>query len=157
MCKVFTGLFQSLLKQFHTSSKWHAPYTNSLPFFIATSMDPNQSYEELLTKGQVFIRSKRLLERRSRKRNAPRASSNDVLCSVVNSKKKEKSKKIGRVLDPDEPLKLFLRDRETTEFLTAKEERHLFSQIQARLNILPSLAHRHFRIANSKTFSHRIL
>ncbi|KAK3148692.1 hypothetical protein QOZ80_3AG0207460 [Eleusine coracana subsp. coracana] len=93
-------------------------------------MNPNDSYEELLSTGQVFIRSNRLLERRSRKRNAPRAPSNDVLCSVVNSKKKEKSKKFGRVLDPDEPLKLFLRDRETTEFLTAKEEKHLFSQIQ---------------------------
>ncbi|KAL6638627.1 hypothetical protein ACP70R_023738 [Stipagrostis hirtigluma subsp. patula] len=93
-------------------------------------MDPDHSYEELLSKGQVFVRSKRLLERRSKKRNAPRASSNDVLCSVVNSKKKEKSKKIGRVLDPDEPFKLFLRDPETTEFLTAKEEKQLFSQIQ---------------------------
>ncbi|XP_062213098.1 RNA polymerase sigma factor sigF, chloroplastic-like isoform X2 [Phragmites australis] len=93
-------------------------------------VDLNHSYEQLLSKGQVFIRSKRLLERRSKKRNAPRSSSNDVLCSVVNSKKKERSKKIGRVLDPDEPFKLFLRDRETTEFLTAKEEKHLFSQIQ---------------------------
>ncbi|KAL6909335.1 hypothetical protein ACP4OV_001616 [Aristida adscensionis] len=91
----------------------------------------SHSYEELLGKGQVFVRSKRLLERRSKRRNtAPRASSNDVVCSVVNSKKKEKSKKFGRVLDPDEPFKLFLRDPETTEFLTAKEERQMFSQIQ---------------------------
>lgn len=96
-------------------------------------MDPNHSYKELLSNGQLFIRSTRLLERRSKKRCAPRASSNDVLCGVVNSKNKEKSKKFGRVLDPDEPFKLFLRDRETTEFLTAKEEKQMFSQIQARL------------------------
>ncbi|RCV39845.1 hypothetical protein SETIT_9G002700v2 [Setaria italica] len=93
-------------------------------------VDPDHSYEELLSKGQVFVRSKRLLERRSKKRKVPRALSNDVLCSVVNSKKKEKPKKFGRVLDPDEPFKLFLRDRETTEFLTAKEEKQMFSQIQ---------------------------
>ncbi|CAN6296950.1 unnamed protein product [Urochloa humidicola] len=93
-------------------------------------VDPDHSHEELLSKGQVFIRSKRLLERRSKKRKVPRATSNDVLCSVVNSKKKEKPKKFGRVVDPDEPFKLFLRDRETTEFLTAKEEKQMFSEIQ---------------------------
>jgi hypothetical protein len=111
-------------------------------------MDPNHPYEELLSKGQVFIRSNRLLERRSRKRTAPKASSSNILCSVASSKKKEKSKKIGRVLDPDEPFKLFLRDRETTEFLSAKEERHLFSQIQACLNSLPLIPQRHFQVTN---------
>ena len=104
---------------------------------LATSVDTNHSYKELLSKGQVFVRSKRLLERRSKKRNAPRASSNEVLCTVVGSKKEEKPKKVGRVLDPDEPFKLFLRDRETTEFLAAKEEKHLFSQIQACLTSCP--------------------
>lgn len=86
----------------------------------------------------MFIRSTRLLERRSKKRNANRALSNDVPCSGVNvnSKRKEKSKKFGRVLDPDEPFRLFLRDRETTEFLTAKEEKQMFSQIQAQLLLL---------------------
>ncbi|XP_066367158.1 RNA polymerase sigma factor sigF, chloroplastic-like isoform X1 [Miscanthus floridulus] len=93
-------------------------------------LDPNHSYEGLLNNDQVFIRSTRLLERRSKKRNAYRASSNDVPCSGVNPKRKEKSKKFGRVLDPDEPFRLFLRDRETTEFLTAKEEKQMFSQIQ---------------------------
>lgn len=100
---------------------------------LATSVDPDHSYEELLTKGQVLVRSKRLLERRSKKRKVPRALSQDVLCGVVNSKKKEKPKKFGRVFDAEEPFKLFLRDRETTEFLTAKEERQMFSQIQACL------------------------
>jgi len=106
---------------------------------LTTSVDPGHSYEELLGNGQVFVRSKRLLERRSKKRKVPRASSNDALCSVVNSKKKEKAKKFGRVLEPDEPFKLFLRDRETTEFLTAKEEKQMFSQIQACLNFLPGI------------------
>ncbi|CAL4920235.1 unnamed protein product [Urochloa decumbens] len=98
-------------------------------------VDPDHSQEELLSKGQVFVRSKRLLERRSKKRKVPRASSNDVLCSVVSSKKKEKPKKFGRVLDPDEPFKLFLRDRETTEFLTAKEEKQMFSEIQSLMKL----------------------
>ncbi|KAF8708850.1 hypothetical protein HU200_030241 [Digitaria exilis] len=93
-------------------------------------VDTDHSYKELLNNGQVFIRSRRLLERRSKKRKATRGSSNDVLCSVVNLKRKDKSKKFGRVLDPDEPFKLFLRDRETTEFLTAKEEKQMFGQIQ---------------------------
>jgi hypothetical protein len=75
----------------------------------------------------------------SKKRNAPRASINDVQCSVADSKKKEKLKKYGRVLGPDEPFRLFLRDPETTEFLTAKEEKHLFSQIQACLISCPFL------------------
>ncbi|KAI4986921.1 hypothetical protein ZWY2020_019551 [Hordeum vulgare] len=98
----------------------------------ATSVEPNHPYEKLLSNGQVFIRSTRLIERRSKKRNVPRAStSTDVVqCSVIDSKKKDRPKKYGRVLGPDEPFRLFLRDRETTEFLTAKEERHLFSQIQ---------------------------
>uniref|UniRef100_A0ACD6A3P3 Uncharacterized protein n=1 Tax=Avena sativa TaxID=4498 RepID=A0ACD6A3P3_AVESA len=88
-------------------------------------------YEKLLGNGQVFIRSTRLRERRSKRRNAPQASSTThVQCSVANSKKKDKSKKYGRVLGPDEPFRLFLRDTETTEFLTAKEEKQLFSQIQ---------------------------
>ncbi|KAJ1292603.1 hypothetical protein BS78_01G002400 [Paspalum vaginatum] len=94
------------------------------------SVDPIHSYEELLSNGQVFIRSKRLVERRSKKRSAPRASSGDVPCSVVSSTKRDKSKKFGRALDPDEPFRLFLRDRETTEFLTAKEEKQMFGQIQ---------------------------
>ncbi|XP_066365965.1 RNA polymerase sigma factor sigF, chloroplastic-like isoform X5 [Miscanthus floridulus] len=102
----------------------------TLDHCAATSVDPNHSYEGLLNNDQVFIRSTRLLERRSKKRNAYRASSNDVPCSGVNPKRKEKSKKFGRVLDPDEPFRLFLRDRETTEFLTAKEEKQMFSQIQ---------------------------
>lgn len=104
----------------------------TLDHCAATSLDPNHSYEGLLSNDQVFIRSTRLLERRSKKRNAHRALSNDVPCSGVNSKRREKSKKFGRVLDPDEPFRLFLRDRETTEFLTAKEEKQMFSQIQAR-------------------------
>ncbi|CAN6321873.1 unnamed protein product [Urochloa humidicola] len=107
-------------------------------------VDPHHSHEELLTKGQVFVRSKRLLERRSKKRKVPRASSNDVLCSAVNSKKKEKPKKFGRVLDPDEPFKLFLRDRETTEFLTAKEEKQMFSEIQNLMKL--EEAHRKFEV-----------
>jgi len=100
---------------------------------LATSVELNHQYDKLLGNGQVFIRSTRLLERRSKKRNAPRAStsSTDVVqCGVADSNKKDKPRKYGRVLDPDEPFRLFLRDRETTEFLTAKEERHLFSQIQ---------------------------
>ncbi|XP_040382624.1 RNA polymerase sigma factor sigF, chloroplastic [Oryza brachyantha] len=100
-----------------------------------TSLDSSKSSEELQSKGQVFIRSTRSLERRSKRRIAPRAAITDVSCSVDNSKKKEKSKKYGRVLDPDEPFRLFLRDRETTEFLTAKEERHLFSKIQILMKL----------------------
>ncbi|EEC83163.1 hypothetical protein OsI_28384 [Oryza sativa Indica Group] len=101
------------------------------------SVDSSKSNDELQSKGQVFVRSTRLLERRSKRRYAPRASIADVSCSADNSKKKEKSKKYGRVLEPDEPFKLFLRDRETTEFLTAKEERHLFSKIQAKPYFYP--------------------
>lgn len=109
-----------------------------------TSLDSIKSKEKQQSKGQVFIRSTRLLERRSKRRYAPQASITDASCSVDNSKRKEKSNKYGRVLDPDEPFKLFLRDRETTEFLTAKEEKHLFSKIQASL-ILPSLFSEMFR------------
>lgn len=97
---------------------------------LSTSVESNHPYEKLLGNGQVFIRSTRLRERRSKRRNAPRASVDDVQCSVADSKKKERSKKYGRVLGPDEPFRLFLRDPETTEFLTAKEEKHLFSHIQ---------------------------
>ena len=104
----------------------------------ATSVESNHPYEKLLGKGQVFIRSTRLRERRSKRRNAPGASMNDVQCSVAESKKKERAKKYGRVLGPDEPFRLFLRDPETTEFLTAKEEKHLFCQIQASLIFRPS-------------------
>ncbi|KAG8046824.1 hypothetical protein GUJ93_ZPchr0008g12846 [Zizania palustris] len=99
------------------------------------SVDSNKSPEKLQSKVRVFVRSTRLLERRSKRRHAPRASATDVPCSVASSKKKEKSKKIGRVLDPDEPFKLFLRDPETTKFLTAKEEKHLFSQIQGLMKL----------------------
>uniref|UniRef100_A0A0E0D1P3 RNA polymerase sigma factor n=1 Tax=Oryza meridionalis TaxID=40149 RepID=A0A0E0D1P3_9ORYZ len=98
-----------------------------------TTVDPGKSNEELQSKGQVFIRSTRLLERRSKRRYAPRSSIADVSCSADNSKKKEKSKKYGRVLDPDEPFKLFLRDRETTEFLTILmkiEEAHRKLEVQ---------------------------
>ncbi|KAF7044729.1 hypothetical protein CFC21_053921 [Triticum aestivum] len=105
----------------------------NVPPPVTTSVETNHLHEKLLSNGQVFIRSTRLLERRSKKRNVPRAStsSTDVVqCGVADSKKKDRPKKYGRVLGPDEPFRLFLRDRETTEFLTAKEERHLFSQIQ---------------------------
>ena len=111
---------------------YHVLCSNAWPVCFMISVDSSKSNEELQSKGQVFVRSTRLLERRSKRRYAPRASIADVSCSADNSKKKEKSKKYGRVLEPDEPFKLFLRDRETTEFLTAKEERHLFSKIQAK-------------------------
>uniref|UniRef100_A0A0D9X5Q8 RNA polymerase sigma factor n=1 Tax=Leersia perrieri TaxID=77586 RepID=A0A0D9X5Q8_9ORYZ len=99
------------------------------------SVDSSKSNEKLQSKGQVFIRSTRLLERRSKRRYAPQASIADVSCSTDDSKNKEKSKKYGRVLDPDEPFKLFLRDRETTEFLTAKEEKHLFKEAHQKLEV----------------------
>ncbi|KAG8087002.1 hypothetical protein GUJ93_ZPchr0010g8511 [Zizania palustris] len=100
------------------------------------SVDSNKPSGKLQNKGQVFIRSTRLLERRSKRRHAPRASVTDAPCSVASSEKKDKPKKFGRrVLDPEEPFKLFLRDPETTEFLTAKEEKHLFSQIQSLMKL----------------------
>uniref|UniRef100_A0A453MK79 RNA polymerase sigma-70 region 2 domain-containing protein n=1 Tax=Aegilops tauschii subsp. strangulata TaxID=200361 RepID=A0A453MK79_AEGTS len=125
----------TLMKEVAFLADGSSPSTTQLnvPPTLATSVESTHPYEKLLSNGQVFIRSTRLLERRSKKRNVPQAStsSTDVVqCSVADSKKKEKPKKYGRVLGPDEPFRLFLRDRETTEFLTAKEERHLFSQIQ---------------------------
>lgn len=126
----------TLMKEVAFLADGSSPSTTQLlnvPPTLATSVESTHPYEKLLSNGQVFIPSTRLLERRSKKRNVPRAStsSTDVVqCSVADSKKKDRPNKYGRVLGPDEPFRLFLRDRETTEFLTAKEERHLFSQIQ---------------------------
>uniref|UniRef100_M8BZZ6 RNA polymerase sigma factor n=1 Tax=Aegilops tauschii TaxID=37682 RepID=M8BZZ6_AEGTA len=93
----------TLMKEVAFLADGSSPSTTQLnvPPTLATSVESTHPYEKLLSNGQVFIRSTRLLERRSKKRNVPQAStsSTDVVqCSVADSKKKEKPKKYGRNL-----------------------------------------------------------
>ncbi|XP_038979558.1 RNA polymerase sigma factor sigF, chloroplastic isoform X2 [Phoenix dactylifera] len=84
---------------------------------------------DISIKEEVVVRSKRLLERRSKKRKVGKNSKN-VACEVSKSMTTGMNKKIDKGLDPNDPLRLFLWGPETKQLLTVKEEKDLFVQIQ---------------------------
>ncbi|WOK98981.1 RNA polymerase sigma factor sigF, chloroplastic [Canna indica] len=87
----------------------------------------DECHTPISTKG-IIIRSKRLLERQSKKRKVPKNLKNYVYKSTRLPSRI--SKKIDKTLDSNDPLRLFLRDPETKQLLTVKEEQELFTQVQ---------------------------
>nr|CAD1843801.1 unnamed protein product [Ananas comosus var. bracteatus] len=85
--------------------------------------------EEISIKKGKIVKSKRLLERRSKKRKASKSPSS-IGYEVASLKSIDISKKIDKRLDSNDPLKLFLWRPETKQLLTLKEEKDLIIQIQ---------------------------
>lgn len=80
----------------------------------------------------MAVRSKRLLERQSKKRKVGK-NSNNVACEVSKPTSMDINKKTDKGLDQNDPLRLFLWGPETKQLLTVKEEKDLFVQIQVCL------------------------
>ncbi|KAK9124204.1 hypothetical protein Sjap_013806 [Stephania japonica] len=78
---------------------------------------------------EIKVRSKRLLERRSRRQKLPKAKA--IVHHAPSLRKPDVRSKIKEGFDPRDPLRLFLSGSETKQLLTAKEERELFVQIKA--------------------------
>lgn len=93
------------------------------------SLNDRGSILDISIKEEVAVRSKRLLERHSKKRKFGK-NPNNVACEVSRSMTTDMNKKIGKGLDPNDPLRLFLWGPETKKLLTVKEEKDLFVQIQ---------------------------
>lgn len=90
------------------------------------------STDSTFTNRQVTIRSGRLLERRSKIRKVSKKSDNFDY-DVASPRATNHIKKINKSLDSNDPLSLFLRGLETKQLLTIKEEKDLFTQIEACL------------------------
>ncbi|KAK9168716.1 hypothetical protein Syun_000856 [Stephania yunnanensis] len=95
-----------------------------LPCSQSTSLPMEVPLEE-----EIKVRSKRLLERRSRRQKLPKEKS--IIHYAPSLRKPNVRNKIKEGFDPHDPLRLFLSAPETKQLLTAKEERELFVQIKA--------------------------
>lgn len=77
---------------------------------------------------QKIVRSKRLLERQTKRRRVPKPQVEDQEMNY--RRKPEPRRKFDEGFDPNDPLRLFLWGPETTQLLTAKEEAALIMKIQ---------------------------
>ncbi|XP_072957868.1 RNA polymerase sigma factor sigF, chloroplastic [Typha angustifolia] len=91
--------------------------------------DPKEFCKDILTREEVIIRSKRISERRPKKRKVSKNLDNFIY-DVPSLKNTNMSKKIDKSIDLNDPLRLFLWGPETKQLLTIKEEKELFVQIQ---------------------------
>ncbi|XP_062117265.1 RNA polymerase sigma factor sigF, chloroplastic [Humulus lupulus] len=80
----------------------------------------------LAGKGDKTVRSTRLVERRSKKRNVPK--SKILFCEDHSPRSADVRKNSG--FDSDDPLRLFLASSETKQLLTFEEEFELIAQVQ---------------------------
>lgn len=92
-------------------------------------LNPHGSTKNIQIKEETTVRSKRLLERQSKKRKVPKKQ-NNVAYEVSSSTGTDIIKKIDKGLDSNDPLRLFFWGPETKQLLTVKEEKDLFVQIQ---------------------------
>lgn len=90
---------------------------------------PHGSAKNGQIKEETTVRSKKLLERQSKKRKIPKKP-RDFDFEITSSIDEDISKKIDKGLDSSDPLRLFLWGPETKQLLTIKEEKDLFVQIQ---------------------------
>lgn len=98
-----------------------------IPFL---SLDVNEYTKEAVMKDETTVRSKRHLERQSKKRKVQKEPDN-VICDVSKATMlTELNKKIAKGLNTDDPFRLFLSGPETRQLLTVKEEKELFLYIQ---------------------------
>lgn len=94
-----------------------------------SGLDLHGFNNEILIEEKPAVRSKRRLERLSKKRKVSRKPDDDIF-EVSTAATTDVSKKIKKGLNNDDPLRLFLSGLETKQLLTVKEEKVLFSRIQ---------------------------
>lgn len=98
-------------------------------------MDVNRFTEEVAINEEKMVRSKRRLERQSKRRKVPKKPENAVY-EVSGPMIVDLKKKLQKALNTDDPFRLFLWGPETKQLLTVKEEKDLFLNIQACLHSL---------------------
>ncbi|CAL9206714.1 unnamed protein product [Musa hybrid cultivar] len=87
------------------------------------------SNDDTFFKEETTVRSRKLLERRSKKRKVSK-NPNNFVHHGASSMTINQSKKIDKRLDSNDPLRLFLWGPETKQLLTVKEEKDLFVKIE---------------------------
>lgn len=97
-------------------------------------LDTNGVIQVSLHKNETIVRSKRLLERRSKKRKVSKKLDH-VVCDISSAVLPDITKKIEKGLNTDDPFRLFLWGPETKQLLTVKEEKVLFLRIQELMRL----------------------
>ncbi|KAJ8510743.1 hypothetical protein OPV22_001177 [Ensete ventricosum] len=87
------------------------------------------STDDTFFKEETTVRSRKLLERQSKKRKVSK-NPNNFVHHGFSSMTINRSKKIDKRLDSKDPLRLFLWGPETKQLLTVKEEKDLFVKIE---------------------------
>lgn len=101
------------------------------------TMVPSESINESMVEEKKTVGSRKLLERKSKKRNVLKKS-NNVPFGASTAMGTDKVKRIEKTSDNNDPLRLFLWNPETKKLLTIAEEKDLFAQIQAYLSRMSS-------------------
>lgn len=101
-------------------------------------LDLSESINESMAGEKKAVTSRKLLERKSRKKNGFKKS-NNVSFETSTTMETDRVKRIKKTFNnDDDPLRLFLRSPETKKLLTIAEEKDLFAQIQAYLRRMSS-------------------
>ncbi|XP_010241843.1 PREDICTED: RNA polymerase sigma factor sigF, chloroplastic isoform X1 [Nelumbo nucifera] len=96
-------------------------------------LEPRNLANKIPLREEVAVRSKRLLERQSKRRWIPRPKV--VVSEASTSRKSDIHKKIHEGFDTNDPLRLFLWGPETKQLLTPKEESELFVHVQELIRL----------------------
>ncbi|GAV75806.1 Sigma70_r3 domain-containing protein/Sigma70_r2 domain-containing protein/Sigma70_r4 domain-containing protein [Cephalotus follicularis] len=99
---------------------------------LSTSSGSNSSSNFPIEEVKI-VRSTRVLERWSKRRNIPKP--NVIVHEMSISRRADVKRKLKEGFDPNDPLRLFLWGPETTQLLSFKEESELIVQIQNLLKL----------------------
>ncbi|KAJ4979903.1 hypothetical protein NE237_010683 [Protea cynaroides] len=102
---------------------------------VFSGLGPTNSADLFPLEEEVIVKSKRLLERRSKKRKVLKPKFDDSWASNSSLKKADIQKKIRAGYDSNDPLQFFLSGPEKKQLLTVKEEAELVVQIQELLRL----------------------
>ncbi|XXG40584.1 hypothetical protein AAC387_Pa01g1265 [Persea americana] len=132
-----------LAKKAAVASKAAASLSESSFTFTAADLDGSLSHGSGLDgldvmvpiEEEATVRSRRLLERRSKKRRAPKTPKADLHGDPSLRMTDRDGKISSKNFDPSDPLRLFLWGPETKQLLTAKEEFDLSVKIQELMKL----------------------
>ncbi|XP_061368764.1 RNA polymerase sigma factor sigF, chloroplastic-like isoform X2 [Gastrolobium bilobum] len=105
-------------------------YDDSLPFSLAST-----SFADPSVGSNKFVRSTRLLDRRSKQRKVPKSKVKDEETCLTRKDDAKEKKKINKELDQNDPQHLFSWSPETKQLLTLEQESQLVAHSQELLRL----------------------
>uniref|UniRef100_A0A1D1ZHW8 RNA polymerase sigma factor rpoD n=1 Tax=Anthurium amnicola TaxID=1678845 RepID=A0A1D1ZHW8_9ARAE len=120
--------------------------------FYFPGQGSKNSAKEIVSVEEATVRSKQLLERRSKRRRVPKKTTviSDATAYSIST---EMSRKMSKGLNKNDPLRLFLWGPETKQLLTLKEERDLFNKIQDLMRLEEAKQNLQLQFGREPTFS----